>query len=98
MSPVPNVIPCPGLVKTSDGLIWTDSLSRSYPLAKAARLSIAEVAFRLKRDKRTIQRRIAEIKIYPVIRFSSHDIEVYEVAIEDYLTRSTLGYKKEAAT
>lgn len=84
---------CPGLVVTGDGLVWVDSLGQPHQLAKAVRLSIGDVATRLGRSKKTVFRRILAGEIYPVIRHSASDIEVYGVAVTDYIHRATLkGY------
>lgn len=86
-------IKCPGLVVTGDGLVWIDSLGQPHQLAKAVRLSIGDVASRLCRSKKTVLRRITAGEIYPVIRHSAADIEIYSVAVTDYLHRATLkGY------
>lgn len=86
-------IQCPGLVVTGDGLVWVDSLGQAHQLAKAVRLSIGDVATRLNRSNKTVLRRIAAGELYPVIRHSAADIEVYGVAVTDYIHRATLkGY------
>jgi hypothetical protein len=84
---------CPGLAIKAEGLVWVDSLGRSHLLAKAARISVRDVALRIKRSEDTVWRRIAAGEIYPVIRKSARDVEVFEVAVDDYLVRDLVRVK-----
>lgn len=82
---------CPGLATCEEGLVWLDSLGRRHLLARARRLTLGEAATRLRRDERTVRRYIEKAQLYPIARRNSGSIEVYEVGVEDYLTRATIG-------
>lgn len=82
---------CPGLSVSSSGVQWTDSLGRVHDLARADRLSVGEAALRLKRSTKSVLRKIRRAELYPVVQHSARDIEVYVVALDDYLARKTRG-------
>lgn len=81
---------CPGLRIGDEGLIWRDAIGRDHVLGGCARLTIGEVATRLRCDENTIYRRISAGEIYPVARFNQRAVEVFEVAVTDYIHRATL--------
>lgn len=82
---------CPGLAIGDEGLVWIDSIGRHHLLAKAKRLTLSEAATRLRRDERTVRRYIEKAQLYPIARRNPGSIEVYEVGVEDYLTRATMA-------
>jgi len=81
---------CPGLRIGDTGLIWRDVLGRDHELATAKRITLGDAATRLGCDESTVRNRIASRQIYPVVRFSARSVEVYSVAVTDYITRATL--------
>jgi len=80
---------CPGLRAGPDGLHWTDSLGRVHDLVKCQRTSVGGAAILLQRSIRSVLRKIESKQLYPVVRHSERDIEVYLCGVEDYLVRKT---------
>lgn len=81
---------CPGLVAADGVLTWTDSLGRKHDLLQSRRISIGEAARKIGVSESTIMRRITDGQLYPVVRHSARLIEVYSVAVEDYVARATV--------
>lgn len=84
--------PVPGL--TTDparGLVWRDCLGRDHVLISCKRLTIGEVAARLRCDEGTVRNRINSGLLYPVFRHNARAIEVAEPAVDDFLARSVVG-------
>lgn len=78
----------PDLRIGDEGPVWRDSLGRDHALTCAKRLSIAEVAVRLKCSVRTVRRRADDGELGPVARFSVGDIQLFACGIDDYITRA----------
>lgn len=86
-----NVHHCPGLWAGKTGLLWTDSLGRVHNLEACERVSVGGAALRLQRSTRSVLRKIRRVELYPVVRHSCRDIEVYVVGIDDYIARKVVG-------
>lgn len=90
---------CPGLVAANGVLSWTDSLGQTHDLLKARRISVGEAARKIGVSDSTVMARINGGQLYPIARHSARLIEVYAVAVDDYLARATMrGAKKEGAS
>lgn len=82
---------CPGLAIGDEGLVWIDSLGHQHRLASAKRVSLGAVATRLGRDVKTVRRYITDGKLYPVVRHSTREVELYDVGVDDYLARRIMA-------
>jgi hypothetical protein len=78
---------CPGAIP--GGALWRDSLGRVHDLAKCSALGVSEAAGKFNRDAHWVRRKIEEGDLYPVLRVGSR-VEVFDVALADYLTRAVL--------
>jgi hypothetical protein len=88
---------CPGLTASQRGLFWKNSLGQEIDLSREPLLVPKDVATKMGKSTEWVRRKIRDGEIYPVIIHSDLFIEVYECAIQDYRTRSTLGGLNAAA-
>lgn len=71
-------------------MLWTDSTGTTHDLSTAKRINVGEVAIRLNCSTRTVLRWISDGELKPVIKHSERFIQVYEVAVNDYIARKTI--------
>lgn len=68
---------------------WADSHDVLHNLNTDKRLSTGEAAVRLGVCVKTVLNLIRRRQLYPVCRHNERRIEIYECAVNDYLTRKT---------
>lgn len=82
---------CPGLTVTASAIVWVDSRGASHDLLREKRYSPGDAALIMGRSVEWVLRKIRANELFPVVKYNSRTIEIWQCGLEDLLVRNLGG-------